>query len=67
MMGGIWIGGNYIPCDKVTTYFTSFSNDNYYYGDGYFLYSPIPAWEKTLESFEPMKYAAPEKLVSWRW
>ncbi len=68
MMGGIWIGGDYIPCHKVTTYFCSFEEDKYYYGDNnYSIYSPIPAWEKKPESFEPMKHAAPEKLVSWRW
>lgn len=66
-MGGIWIGGEYIPCSLVTTYFVSFSGNYYYYGDGYCKYSPIRTSEKTPESFEPMKYAAPEKLISWRW
>ena len=66
-MDGIWIGGEYIPCSKIATYFVSFSGNYYYYGDSYRKYSPIPTWKKTPEIYEPMKYAAPEKLVSWRW
>lgn len=66
-MGGIWIGGKYIPCSLVTTYFVSFSDDYYYYGYRYCKYSPLPTCGKTPESLEPMKYAAPEKLISWRW
>jgi len=66
MMDGIWIGGDYIPCHKVTTYFCSFEKDGYYYGDGSTsFYEPIPSWEKTLESFEPMKHAAHVILAFW--
>ncbi len=65
-MDGIWIGGKYIPCNKVTTYFCSFKNNSYYYGDGSArLYCPIPAHEKSLKSFEPMKHAAPVILAFW--
>ena len=66
MMGGIWIGGDYIPCHKVTTYFCSFGKNAYYYGDdNTSLHQPVPEWERTLERFEPMKHAAPVILAFW--
>ena len=64
-MAGIWIGGDYIPCRKVTTYFCSFKKNSYYYGDMAGLFQNIPEREKTLESFEPMKHAAPVILAFW--
>ena len=66
MMDGIWIGGDYIPCDKVTTYFCSFGKDAYYYGNNNTsLHQPIPKREKTLENFKPMKHAAHVILAFW--
>ena len=66
MRDGIWIGGDYIPCDKVTTYFCSFEKDGYYYGDGgVYFHQPIPSWEKEERSFEPMRHAAPVILAFW--
>ena len=65
-MDGIWIGGEYIPCNKVTTYFCSFDRDQYFYGDGDTrLHNPIPTHEKSLISLRPMKHAAPVILAFW--
>lgn len=65
MHDGIWIGGDYIPCCKVTTYFCSFEKDRYYYGGGgNYSLQLIPPWEK-IGSFDPMHNAAPVILAFW--
>lgn len=66
MICGIWIGGDYIPCSKVTTYFVSLKRDCYYYGENDpTVYTPIPSWEKSVESFEPMVRVSPVILAFW--